>query len=187
MKFHPGKPLALTILLCSSFTSSFAQVSPEEMERLTTLHRETLQFHTYMTANQVIHLGADEVAREKSVRVFRGMGIQKIILEVYRSGTIPTDETLITLRDFYSRKGFGIMAGIATVPGVDFGVPADRGLGWFNWQSEKTQRDLEKVVRRAARIFDIFIVDDFLCSGTRARNRSKHEEIVPGGSIGWIC
>jgi hypothetical protein len=58
-----------------------------------------------------------------------------------------------------------IVGGIATVPGGDFGVGNKGPLGWFNWQNEKTQRDLEKVIRMAAGVFDTFIVDDFLCTG----------------------
>jgi len=58
-----------------------------------------------------------------------------------------------------------IVGGIATVPGGDFGVRQKGPLGWFNWQNEKTQQDLEKVIRMAAGVFDIFIVDDFLCTG----------------------
>jgi hypothetical protein len=58
-----------------------------------------------------------------------------------------------------------VVGGIATVPGGNFGLRQEGPLGWFNWQNEKTQRDLEEVIRMAAGIFDVFIVDDFLCTG----------------------
>ncbi len=67
---------------------------------LAIVSRETLQLHTYMTAGHVNQMATNDVAREESVRVFRGMGIQKIILEVYRGGTTPTDKTLIAMRDW---------------------------------------------------------------------------------------
>jgi hypothetical protein len=38
-------------------------------------------------------------------------------------------------------------------------------LGWFNWQNEKTQRDLKALMTNIAPLFDTFIVDDFLCTG----------------------
>jgi hypothetical protein len=60
--------------------------------------------------------------------------------------------------------GFEIVGGIATVPGPDFGVRQEARYGWFNWQNEKTQNDLRKVMEDIAPIFDSFIVDDFLCT-----------------------
>jgi hypothetical protein len=110
-------------------------------------------------------LAGDEASRQAALPVLRGLGISKVYLEVYRSGLVVAREDLERTRDFFEHQGYATAAGIATVPGRDFGVRANEGLSWFNWQNPKTQRDLVGVVRTAAQVFDEFIVDDFLCTG----------------------
>jgi hypothetical protein len=93
------------------------------------------------------------------------MGLTKLYLEVYRGGHLVSPEHLIFVRDWLKSMNIEVVGGIATVPGGDFGVRQKGPLDWFNWQNQKTQRDLEKIIRMAAGIFDTFIVDDFLCTG----------------------
>jgi hypothetical protein len=93
------------------------------------------------------------------------MGITKLYIEVYRGGHAVSAENLVFARDWLRERGIDVVGGIATVPGGDFGVRQEGPLGWFNWQNEKTQRDLERVIRIAAGIFETFIIDDFLCTG----------------------
>ena len=59
------------------------------------------------------------------------------------------------------------------MPGGDIGVRQQGPLDWFNWQNAKTQRDIERIVRMAAGIFDTFIVDDFLCTGDVSEESDK--------------
>ncbi|MHC4565461.1 MAG: hypothetical protein ACYTE3_06835, partial [Planctomycetota bacterium] len=99
------------------------------------------------------------------MKTIKRMGITKIYLEVYRGGHVVSREHLVLARDWLRGKGIEVVGGIATVPGGNFGVRQKGPLGWFNWQNEKTQRDLERVMRMAAGVFDSFIVDDFLCTG----------------------
>ena len=74
-------------------------------------------------------------------------------------------EQLVEVRDWLQGRDINVVGGIATVPGGDVGVRQQGPLGWFNWQNEKTQRDLERIIRASAPLFDTFIVDDFLCTG----------------------
>jgi hypothetical protein len=126
---------------------------------------EDLRLSTYVTANDVQTVASDAKARARMLEVLAGLGISKVYVEVYRGGVVLSEADLVTVRDFLQDAGYAVTAGIATVPGGDFGVAANAGLGWFNFQAEKTQRDLEAVVRTSARVFDEFIVDDFLCTG----------------------
>lgn len=84
--------------------------------------------------------GDDAAARTAAAETFHRLGIQTIILEVYRSAVVPSDEALRTLRDYFREQGFAVMAGMATVPGEGFGVAANAGLGWFNWQAAKPRK-----------------------------------------------
>ncbi len=124
-----------------------------------------LRFGSYATSRQVEQLATDEEVRTRAWETIRRMGITKLYIEVYRGGHIVSPEHLTFTRDWLREKGIEVVGGIATVPGGDFGVRQKGPLGWFNWQNKKTQRDLEKVIRMAAGIFDTFIVDDFLCTG----------------------
>ena len=129
---------------------------------------DDLRWSTYITAGSVRQLAQAEDARTQALALLNSLGVTKVYVEVYRGGTVITRNELVQVRDFFIQHGFPVVGGIATVPGGDFGVAADRGLAWFNFQSEKTQRDLEAVVRTAASVFDTFIVDDFLCSGDKS-------------------
>ena len=124
-----------------------------------------LRFGSYATSRQVEQLATDEAVRMQGWKTIQRMGITKLYLEVFRGGHIVSAEHLTFMRDRLREKGIEVVGGIATVPGGDFGVRQKGPLGWFNWQNEKTQHDLEKVIRMAAGIFDTFIVDDFLCTG----------------------
>ncbi|MGA1235881.1 MAG: hypothetical protein ACO34E_03355 [Limisphaerales bacterium] len=139
-----------------------------------------LRLSTYITAHTVQALSDDDRSLAASVPVLRSMGISKVYLEVYRSGLVVSRDRLERVRDFLLERGYPVAAGIATVPGGDFGVAANAGLGWFNWQAAKTQDDLRQVVRTAAAGFDEFIVDDFLCTGDLSE-----ESLVARGDRSW--
>jgi hypothetical protein len=120
---------------------------------------------SYVTSRLVEQLAANQDVRTKALQTIRRMSITKLYLEVYRGGHVVSPEHLIFTRDWLEGHEIEVVGGIATVPGGDFGVRQKGPLGWFNWQNEKTRRDLEKVIRMAAGVFDTFIVDDFLCTG----------------------
>lgn len=127
-----------------------------------------LRISTYATAARVRAMAEQATAREEALQTMRRLGVTRIYLEVYRGGTVLTRDELVTVRDFFRAEGVPVVGGIATVPGGDTGVRANEGLGWFNWQAPKTQRDLAQIMRDVAPLFDRFIVDDFLCTGDKS-------------------
>ncbi len=140
---------------------SFAQTQQEKA----VARANDLRLASYVTSRTVEQLATDQDVRAKAIQTIRRMGITKLYLEIYRGGHVVSAENLIFTRDWMKDMNIEVVGGIATVPGGDFGVRQKGPLGWFNWQNEKTQRDLEKVIRMAAGVFDSFIVDDFLCTG----------------------
>ncbi len=124
-----------------------------------------LRFASYATSHQVEQLATDKEARTRAWETIARMGITKLYIEVYRGGHAVSHENLVFVRDWLHEEGIDVVGGIATVPGGDFGVRQEGPLGWFNWQNEKTQRDLEKIMHTTADIFETFIIDDFLCTG----------------------
>jgi hypothetical protein len=124
-----------------------------------------LRLSSYVTSRQVEQLAVDPEVRDKALQTIRRMGITKLYIEAYRGGHLVSPEHLIFVRDWLGDMNIDVVGGIATVPGGNIGVRQEGQLGWFNWQNEKTRRDLEKIVRMVAGIFDTFIIDDFLCTG----------------------
>ncbi|MGC9352302.1 MAG: hypothetical protein ACP5D9_00595 [Mariniphaga sp.] len=131
--------------------------------------KDDLRLSVYVTAGTVQKMFATDEGRRETVSLLRCNGISKVYVEVYRSGLVVSPELLNESVSFLQNNGFDVVGGIATVPGGDFGVKQEGPLGWFNWQNEKTQRDLRKVMKDAAPFFDTFIVDDFLCTADTSR------------------
>ena len=145
------------------------QAAPASIHEQALRRYDDLRLSAYATASSVQDMAANEASREKALSTLQSLGITKVYLEVYRSGRVVKQSELEQVRDYLKLHSFGVAGGIATVPGGDFGVRANTGLSWFNWQNEKTQRDLKEVMRTAARVFDEIIVDDFLCTGDTSR------------------
>jgi len=126
---------------------------------------DDLRFGSYATSRQVEQLATDADYRAAVWATIERMGITKVYLEVYRGGhTVPPGQ-LVQVRDWLRERDIAVVGGIATVPGGEVGVRQEGPLGWFNWQNAKTQRDLRRIIRDSAPVFDTFIVDDFLCTG----------------------
>jgi len=156
----------ITLLLAAGVLAvlqarSFAQDQYEKAKS----RLDALRFSSYATSHHVEQIATDEDFRTRVRETLRRMGITRLYVEVYRSGHTVSPEHLVFVRDWLAREGIGVVGGIATVPGGDVGVRQQGPLDWFNWQNPKTQRDIERIIRTAAGIFDTFIVDDFLCTG----------------------
>ncbi len=123
-----------------------------------------LRFTTYCTVDSA-RTWLDAEKRDAAVAMLRELDISGVILEVNRGGTALSEDEARLLKDYFVAEGFRVTGGIATVPGGDWGVAANEGLAWMNFQNPKTQADIEASVRGAARVFDTFVVDDFLLSG----------------------
>ena len=152
-------PIVLTAMIMSGYSAAWTQQEKAQARM------GDLRFGSYTTSRHVEQFATNEVVRARAWKTIQRMGITKLYLEVYRGGHFVSSERLTFARDWLQEKDIDVVGGIATVPGGDFGVRQKGPLGWFNWQNEKTQRDVERVIRMAAGIFDTFIIDDFLCTG----------------------
>lgn len=123
-----------------------------------------LKLSSYVTAHAVRDLLGTEAGRREALSLLKANGMTGVCLEVYRGGLTVDTDLLEYLIRFFGENGFEVSGGIATVPGEDFGVYQEGPLSWFNWQNEKTQSDLKRVMSETGPLFDTFIVDDFLCT-----------------------
>ncbi len=157
----------ITIIFIGGFLFSCAQQkTPLSADfKYALQHKKTLQLGIYITAHSVRnHLSTPEGRRE-ALDIFHKNNATLAFIEVYRGGLVIDERLLKDTRDFFKANDIDVIGGIATVPGKDFGVRQQAQLGWFNWQNPKTQNDLKKVMQTAASVFDVFIIDDFLCTG----------------------
>jgi len=161
--FLSSPALPLAALAAALLFSLSAQA--QSIHGLAKLRVDDLRLSSYITAQQAVALAADEAGRTESVTIFQNLGVSKLYIEVYRSGLEVEEATLAALRDFYEGEEFLTAGAIATVSGEGFGVEADTGMYWLNYQAGKTREDIESVIRRTARVFDTLIVDDFFCTG----------------------
>ncbi|MBX3177620.1 MAG: hypothetical protein KF886_09680 [Candidatus Hydrogenedentes bacterium] len=126
-----------------------------------------MRLSAYCTAHDAQRL-LDPEQQQRALGILRDLSVERVIVETNRGDQAVAEADLRTLRDFFEGEGFEVMGGIATVPGENWGVAANEGLAWLNFEHPKTQADLEAAMRAAARVFDAYVVDDFLLSGDRS-------------------
>lgn len=136
---------------------------PDDMFNHALANKDALQLSVFITTQAVNQHLSTEAGRREAVSMMRANGITKAYLEVYR-GEVASPELLQSVKQYLNNEGFEVSGGIATVPGENFGARQEGHFEWFNFQNEKTQTDLRKVMEDAAYVFDDFIVDDFLAT-----------------------
>ena len=170
------KYLSVITFLALFFTCSREKpaVEIDNMHHYAQSRKNDLTLAIYYTAHSVRDNLSNPEGRREAVSLMQANGISKIYVEVYRAGLVVETDLLKEVVTYFQNNGFGVVGGIATVPGGDFGVRQEGPLGWLNWQDEKTQNDLRGVMEAVAPVFDTFIVDDFFCtSDTSALSKEK--------------
>ena len=162
MKFQNSFSAFFFLVLLSVCTPRSPHV--DDFQSFVETRNNDLRLSTYVTAHAVEQLLSTIAGRREALSILKANGINKLYIEVYRSGLVVSPDLLQEVANYFTQNGFEIVGGIATVPGTDFGVRQEARYGWFNWQNEKTQKDIRKVMEDIAPIFDAFIVDDFLCT-----------------------
>jgi len=124
----------------------------------------SLRLSVYATAGDVERYLADAANRARVEQAFRRLHVSRVFLEGRRGDEYVAPEVLAELRKYFESRGIAAAGGIATVPGKRFGERQNTALGWLNWESEKTRRDVAGFFHENAAVFDTLIVDDFYCT-----------------------
>jgi len=156
--------IALALIACGAMLLCAAMLATEARAAVPESTEASIAWSAYCTAGTAKQLNAPE-ARAEALATLKRFGMKQIIIETNRGGDALTEAEMVSLRDYFEGHGIATVGGMATVPGGDWGVPANEGLAWFNYEHPKTQADLEAAVRAAARVFDRLVIDDFLLSG----------------------
>jgi hypothetical protein len=142
---------------------------------------ETLKISVYCTAGDVQRHMATSEGRREVLRTLQPLRVTHLFLEGRRGGEYVAPGQLRELRDFFATNGIRCSGGIATVPGGTFGTPQKSGLGWLNWESQKTRSDVEGFFTENAPVFDELIVDDFYCTGDTSPESEQAKGARPWG------
>lgn len=124
-----------------------------------------LSLSVYATAADVLHYLVPPEQRLIVPDVLQALTISRVFLEGRRGDEYVPPTVLREVRDFLTSRGFRCAGGIATVPGKHFGARQNGGLGWLDWESEQTRRDVAGFFGETAPVFEELIVDDFFCTG----------------------
>ena len=125
---------------------------------------QTLRVSVYVTASGVEKYLGSEESRRKVIEILRPLKVSRLFLEGRRGDEYVPPEKLRAVADWLRSEGLEASGGIATVPGISFGVRQNGGLNWLNFEAEKTRRDIAAFFRENAPLFDQLIVDDFYCT-----------------------
>lgn len=138
-----------------------------------------LRWCAYVTHGAVMRLANDTDALNKAPEILKRLRITKVYLEFFRGEPVPNDQ-LKTVIAFFTKEGFAVAGGIATLPGPNHGVREDGKLGWFNWQAPKTRDDVARLMADASPLFAEIIVDDFFCTDDKSA-----ESLAAKGELSW--
>jgi hypothetical protein len=125
-------------------------------------HIGNLRFSAFVPAHSVNGYFSDDAGLNEALRLFKASKISKVYMDCLRGGHFPGEEVLIKARDFFNSNGIETSAGLTPTGGT--GKASTHGRWWLCYTNQKTQEELEGIVRRTAKIFDEIIVDDFLCT-----------------------
>lgn len=118
-----------------------------------------LRMSTLMTADQVTRYGSSDAGVRRAIGWCMDHGITRVYIESYRDAHEPSDADLIRARDAFRKAGF-LVSGCITTTRI-----GKYGSGWGGvscYTDAGTRRELERIFRRAAALFDEIMIDDFL-------------------------
>lgn len=134
---------------------------------------QPLRISVYATAGNVERYLSSPEGRQSAEAAMRRLGVTRIFLEGRRGDEYVAPQKLSEIRDYFAGRGFLVAGGIATVPGKSFGVRQNEKLGWFNWESAKTQEDIAQFFAENAPLFQELVIDDFYCTADTSPGSEK--------------
>ena len=155
-----GRRDLLKLLPLSVAGSALASSVPEKPARAAEA-TPALRLSTYFMADEFERYLKTEDAIDEAIRVCKGYGIPRIYLETFRDGFQPDRAVIAHVRDRFRAAGLEVAGVICT---VKYGVPGNVLTGYACLTHEQTQKDLEKMFRFAAGLFDTILIDEYIWS-----------------------
>ncbi len=134
-------------------------------------------FSTLFTASYVVDKLIDEENVASAIKWCRETNISRVYIEVYRDRKFAEVSLLSLLKNRFTAAGFDIR-GCVTTTGL-----GKRSTGWevaSCFTARETLDELKSVFERAATVFDIIMIDDFLFTDCACSECEKAR-----GSLSW--
>jgi len=122
---------------------------------------DVLRFSTLFTAQQVPRYLADDAQIDAAVEWCRAHGITHVYLESFRSERVPPPELIERARERFREAGF-LVSGCMTP--MMYGRHSIHWKPFSCYSADETRSALRRMSEDAARLFDVVMIDDFLCS-----------------------
>jgi len=132
-----------------------------DMWELARRNADFLRLSTLFAAKHVVQYLSDEASTGRCIEWCRRHGITHVYLESFRGEFVPPRDVIVSARDRFRESGF-MVSGCMTPS--SFGK---RGTGWAPFScftAQETRSKLKAMSQDAAGLFDVVMIDDFLCS-----------------------
>lgn len=150
------------MLPCVLLSAMVPQPAPQGAENVWALaqrHAKTYRVSTLIDASQVARLFRDDAGVQQAIRWCKEHGITHVYIESYRDKVEPPDENLKRARDAFRAAGF-LVSGCITPTQIGKQSTGWRAISCYT--DEPTRKEVERIFRRAASLFDEIMIDDFL-------------------------
>jgi hypothetical protein len=132
----------------------------------------------YCTVNNLNAI-SDIHAFENSFRLIeKSIHVNKVYLETYRSGEYISKDKLLTLKEFFEKRGIKVSGGITT---TDSNHNEEYGFNSMCYTNELHRERLKSIVEMTASVFDEIILDDFYFTNCKCESCVKAK-----GSLSWM-
>lgn len=149
----------MVLAILSPLWIQVAAQSEPELWNLARANAGRLRISTLICADQVTRLCRTDADVQRAIAWCKDRGITHVYVESYRDKHEPSDADLIRTRDAFRKAGF-LVSGCITPTEV-----GKLGTGWSLiscYTNAGTRREIERLFRRAASLFDEIMIDDFL-------------------------
>jgi hypothetical protein len=147
----------LPLSMAGSALASSVQVKPPRVAQ----GARAIRLSTYFKADEFERYLKGEDAIDQAIGVCEGYRIQRVYLETFRGGFQPLREVIAHARDRFRGAGFDVAGAIST---TKYGIPGNVLTFFPCLTHEQSQKDLEKMFRFAAGLFDTILIDEYIWS-----------------------
>ena len=124
-------------------------------------YRGSFELCTYVVVRDIERFFAGEHMLRNVTGTLHRMGVAHVVLEVYRGGVEAADAALQRARDVLQGAGFRVSGGLTTTCGEGVGRPEIPQRKRFCYSRPESMEALARLSRKAARLFDQLVLDDF--------------------------
>jgi len=152
------------VIASAAALSPAAPIAPESLWEIARRNARTLRISTLVCADQVARLLKDDAGVQRAVAWCKDHGITRVYVESYRDGFEPSEADLRRARDGFRKAGL-LVSGCVTPTRI-----GKQSTGWSGiscYTDPDVRREVARIFRRAASLFDEIMIDDFLFTDCR--------------------